>query len=326
MKLIIPMAGKGTRLRPHTILKSKALFEIGGKPILGHILNSISKLRIKEAIFIVDEPNLELERFLKQNHKFKCSFVIQKERKGVGHAIYETKKLFNLDSEVFVLFADTLIEADVSNIKKGFHDGIIWTQKVQDPTKYGVVYLNDGIVTRLIEKPEFPDSDLAIVGMYYFKSSKVLFKSLKYIIDNDIKSKGEYQLTDAMQYMINSGSKLISRPVNIWQDCGNFESILEANKYLLNKIDIKGPAPKTSVIIKPVFIGVGSKVTNSVIGPNVSIGNDCIIDGAIIKNSVIGEEVSIQGGNMDKCLVGSNVNLKIKGKSLNLGDYSSADF
>ncbi|MFT4261050.1 MAG: sugar phosphate nucleotidyltransferase [Candidatus Woesearchaeota archaeon] len=325
MKLIIPMAGHGTRLRPHTFTRSKALYEVAGKPILGHVLDRIKGIDVNEAIFILDEYNKDLEMYLKSNYKFKCSFVLQKERKGVGHAIYETRNAFKKNEDVFVLFVDTLIEADLKNISKGVHDGVIWTKRVEDPSNFGVVFLHEGYISRLIEKPDVPDSNQAIVGMYYFKSSDMLFDSLKHIIKNEIKNKGEYQLTDAMQHMINIGCKLISKDVSVWEDCGSVENMLEANKYLLNKIDIKSKNPNTSVIIKPVFIDVGAEISNSVIGPNVSIGKDCVIDGCIIKNSIIGEESVVRGANLDGSMIGNKSKVSGKGASLNIGDWSSTD-
>lgn len=325
MKLIIPMAGHGTRLRPHTFTKSKALYEVAGKPILGHVLDRIKGLNISEAVFILDEYNKDLERYLKSAYKFKSSFVLQKERKGVGHAIYETRGAFKKDEDVFVLFADTLIEADLKNITKGVHDGIIWTKRVEDPSSFGVVFLHEGYISRIIEKPDVPDSDQAIVGIYYFKSSDILFNSLKHIIKNDIKNKGEYQLTDALQHMINKGVKLVSKEVGIWKDCGSIENMLEANKYLLDKIEIKSNNPKTSVIIKPVFIDVGAKITNSVIGPNVSVGKDCVIDGCIIKDSIVGEESVIKGANLDKSMIGNKSEVSGKSSNLNIGDWSKTE-
>lgn len=320
MKIIIPMAGKGTRLRPHTLTTPKALVELAGKPMLAHVLDRIKVLKPKEAIFVVDERNHQLESYLNKNYPFKSKFVVQKERKGAGHAIYQTKEVFGSKDKVFVIFADTLIEADLSSVKTR-SDGVIWTKKVEDPSNYGIVHTEKNYVVQLIEKPEVPTSDQAIVGMYFFKDSDMLFRSLTYIIENEIVSKGEYQITDAIQYMINQGAKIRTSPVNIWQDCGTTQMLLDANKYLLKKSNIKSK-PTTSVIIPPCHISDGVKIKDSIIGPNVSVGKDSVIVGSIVKNSIIGRESKLKEVNMDESIVGNSSEVIGTFKSISIGDYS----
>ena len=325
MKLIVPMAGYNPTLAPQTLNKSKALFEVAGKPILGHVLDRVKGLNFSSAIFILDEHNEKLEKYIKKEYKFSPEFVLQKERLGVAHAIHQARDAFEKDEDVLILFVDTLIESEFKDFNKGFHDGIIWTKKVNDPRKFGVVFHHEGYISKLIEKPVVIDSNEAMVGMYYFKSWKLLHKAIKHIIDNDIKNHDTHQLTDAMQIMINNGAKLLSREVLTWKDCGSFESVLEANSHLLKKTNIKSPTPTGTVIVKPVHIGEGCKITNSIIGPYVSIGKDCVIEGSIIKNSIVGEESNIKDANLNKTIIGSNNHVRAKGKSLNLGDFSLID-
>ena len=204
MKLIIPMAGKGKRLKPHTNTMPKALVEVAGRPILAYILDSVSTLNIDKVIFIVDRDNPELREFLTKNYKFTPIFVQQREQKGVGHAISGARKYVG-NEDVMILFGDTLIEADLKSVKKIKGDGIIWTKQVSDPRKFGVVFMYNGYISKLIEKPDMAVSDQAIVGMYYFKKPNDLFEALDYLIKNDIQTKGEFQLTDAIQLMITRG-------------------------------------------------------------------------------------------------------------------------
>ncbi len=324
MKLIIPMAGKGTRLRPHTITTPKPLVELAGKPMLAHVLDRIKDLKIKEAVFIVDEEKPALKKYLEKTYGFKVYFEIQKERKGIAHALYQGKKYFGKE-EVFILFADTLIEADFKNLKKTKADGIIWTKEVEDPRKFGVVFLHNDYITKLIEKPEIPPTNKAIVGMYYLKDASKLFKAIKTILDKQIMSKNEYQITDALQIMIESGQKLKNGEVSMWKDCGNVTSLLEANRYLLKKINVK-TTPKKSVIIKPVNIEPGAQIINSVIGPNVSIGRDTLIDGSVIKESIIGKESVIKDTILKNSVIGNNTKVQGNGKSVSIGDYSEAHY
>lgn len=319
------MAGYSPKLAPHTFNKSKALFEVAGKPILSHVLDRVKGLDFSEVIFVLDEHNPKLEKYLKSKYKFKFSFVLQKERRGVADAIHQARGEFEKDEDVFILFVDTLIEADFKDFKKGFHDGIIWTKKVDDPRRFGVVFHHENYISKLIEKPAVIDSNEAMVGMYYFRSWKVLHKAIKHIIDNDILNQGEYQLTDAMQIMINNGAKLLSREVKTWKDFGSLDSILEANSYLLKNNNIKSQTPTKCVIIKPVYIGEGCKITNSVIGPHVSIGRDCTIEGCIIRNSIVGEESRVTDANLNKSVIGAKNVVSARGKSLNLGDLSLID-
>lgn len=324
MKLIIPMAGKGTRLRPHTFTTPKALVELAGSPMLAHVLDSIKELNFDEAIFVVDQEYLGLGKYLTKRFGFKVSFVMQKERLGNAHAIYLTKQLIKDDSDVFVLFADTLIEANLKGLKRIDFDGVIWTKEVDDPRKYGVVFKDGDVITKIIEKPEVVDSNEAIVGMYYFKSSAKLFESIETLIDEDMKTKGEYQLADAIDLMIRNNSVFKSSKVKIWQDCGTIPSLLEANEYLLRKLKLRHDStPKTSVIINPVFIDKGAQIKNSIIGPNVSVGKDVIIENSILKNSILGDESKVLDVTLKDSVIGKKAKVSNSDqKRLNVGDWS----
>lgn len=325
MKLIIPMAGKDDRLKPHTHTTPKALLHIAGKTLIEHVLDSVQELPIDKVIFIVDQNYPELEKTILKKYRFKPLFILQKERKGVGHAILGAKK-YAQDEEIIILFADTLIEADLKKIKKLESEAILWTKEVKDPRMYGVAFLHDGFVTKLIEKPDTPVSDKALVGAYYFKNSKKLFESLEKLISSEIMTHGEYQLTDAIQFMINEGAKIRAENVKIWYDCGNLPNLLETNKYLLLKEGHKVTGTTNTVIIKPVFIEKGAEINNSIIGPNVSIGADTIITNSIISNTIINNRSTIKDALIKDSVVGKQTKVAGTIKKLNIGDSSEIHY
>lgn len=321
MKLIVPMAGRNSKLNPFTTTTPKPLIHVAGKPILGHLLDRLSQVKITEAIFIVDEDNQELKLFMAKNYKFKSKYILQKERKGVAHAIFGAKNFVH-NEEIMILLADTLIETDLASFNKSKADGVIWTKQVKDPRDYGVVFMYDGLITQLIEKPETPISDRAIVGLYYIKDSEKLFSSIDFLLKNKITTKGEYQLTDAFQLMINKGSRIISADVKVWQDCGTIPNLLEMNRYLLSKAKASGGDLKNSVVIKPVFFEKGAKVYDSVIGPNVSVGKNSKVNSCIISDTIIGENAVVDSAVLKECTIGKNSKVFGARKKLNMGESS----
>lgn len=317
MKLIVPMARRvvkdSAKFQPPSPLMSLA-----GRPILVRVLDVVKSLDVSEVIFIVGKDSSELKKIISENFDFKTRFVLQKNQKGVAHAIYGAKKFVG-DEPCMVLFADSIINTKFSSLNKLKEDVVIWTKEVVDPRPFGVVFLHDGFVSRLIEKPDSPVSDLAMVGMYYFKNSKLLFDSISFLIKNNILSKGAYQLTDALQIMINKGAKVISKKVYSWHDCGTKKNLLEANKSVI--FDQKTASlAKTNVLIKPVFVGKGARIKNSVIGPNVSVGGGAEIVSAIIKNSVVGDGAVIENDNLESSLVGRRSKVIGSSKKINLRD------
>jgi glucose-1-phosphate thymidylyltransferase len=325
MKLIIPMAGKGDMLKPHTHITPKALVKIAGKPLIEHVIESVSALNFEKIIFIVDQSYPELEANLEKKYSQKTAFIMQKERKGVGHAILGAKKYIEEKDDAIIVFADTLVETDLKIVKKHKYDGIIWTEDVKDPRNYGVAFLQNGFVTKLIEKPDTPVSDKALVGLYYFKQATKLFKALEFLINNDIKTKGEYQLTDAIQIMINEGSKIEHADVKVWHDCGTVANLLETSKLLLKKsssIITKLNTYKNTSIIQPVHIEKGADITNSVIGPNVSVGKDAVVKNSIISNSIIRSGAQVNDAILQDCIIGRHTKVHGSSKKFNLGDSS----
>jgi len=316
------MAGRGTRLRPFTYTTSKPMMRVAGKPILGHLLDSLSALKIDKTIFIVSEDNADLKKFIKKNYSFDATYILQKDHKGVAHAIYGAKNYAN-DDETIILFADTLIKADLKRVHNNKDlDGIIWTKQVEDPRSFGVVFTHNGIISKIIEKPETPISDKAIVGLYYFKNSTKLFEAIEHLLKNDIKTKGEFQLTDALQLLVNQDERLIQEDVAIWKDCGTAQNLLETQAYLLEHIKDNKAKTEHSIIIKPVFIEKGARIINSVVGPNVSIGKDSVIESSIVSNSILGRDALIGQSILENSIIGNEARIKGSPRKLNMGDSS----
>lgn len=336
MKLIVPMAGMGKRLRPHTLTMPKPLLPIAGKPIVQRLVEDIMKVckeSIEEIAFVIGNFGEKVENQLKEiaaDIGAKGSIYYQKEALGTAHAILCAKDA--LDGKTIVAFADTLFQADFSLNEN--QDGIIWVKQIDDPSAFGVVMLNEAnIITDFVEKPETYVSDLAIIGIYYFKNGGYLRKELEYVIDNDIRDKGEYQLTTALENMKNKGTLFSAAPVSDWLDCGNKDATVSTNKRILELGQENGLTPrlsdyKTGKIIEPCYIGKNVKLENSVIGPFVSIGNNTIIENSKIENSIILADSLIKSANLNNSMIGNHVvysgnGKENRGNSVSIGDYSS---
>ena len=332
MNIIIPMAGRGSRLRPHTLTTPKPLIAFAGKSIVQRLVEDIVNVcdeEINEIAFIIGDFGKEVERNLiniANDLGAEGKIVYQDQPLGTAHAILCAKE--SLKGNVVVAFADTLFKADFKLEKNS--DGIIWVNKIDDPSSFGVVKVNEEkIITDFVEKPEFFVSDLAIIGIYYFKSGENLNKELQYLIDNDIKDKGEYQLTNALENMKNKGLKFTTGEVTEWLDCGNkdatvytCERVLDHNKN--TEMIADDSQMINSKIIEPCYIGSGTKIENSIIGPNVSVGNNTIILNSQIKESIIQNTSKIENAKLYKSMIGNNVffdghNIELE---VSIGDFS----
>ena len=332
MNIIIPMAGRGSRLRPHTLTTPKPLIAFAGKSIVQRLVEDIVNVcdeEINEIAFIIGDFGKEVERNLidiANDLGAEGKIFYQDQPLGTAHAILCAKE--SLKGNVVVAFADTLFKADFKLEKNS--DGIIWVNKIDDPSSFGVVKVNEKkIITDFVEKPEFFVSDLAIIGIYYFKSGENLNKELQYLIDNDIKDKGEYQLTNALENMKNKGLKFTTGEVTEWLDCGNkdatvytCERVLDHNKN--TEMIADDSQMINSKIIEPCYIGSGTKIENSIIGPNVSIGNNTIILNSQIKESIIQNTSKIENAKLYKSMIGNNVffdghNIELE---VSIGDFS----
>ena len=332
MNIIIPMAGMGKRMRPHTLTTAKPLLPIAGKPIVQRLVEDIigtANEKVDEIAFIIaphfgkatEDMLLGIARNLGANGKI----CYQEEALGTAHAILCAAD--SLSGNVFIAFADTLFKADFK-IDTG-KDAIIWTQKVDDPSAFGVVKLDDdGRITEFVEKPETFVSDLAIIGVYYFQDGQNLRKELQYLLDNDIKEKGEYQLTNAMENMKNKGMAFYCDQVEEWLDCGNKDATVYTNQRILEIKNGKEPlVAKTAILenvtlIHPCFIGENVLVRNSVIGPHVSLENKVKVENSIISNSIVQEKATVKNAHFTNTILGKDVIYSDKPRELSLGDFS----
>lgn len=331
MKVIIPLAGKGTRLRPHTHTKPKPLLHVAGKAILSHILDDLKKsnLKISEIIFITGHLKEKIEEFVSKNYKFKLRFIEQKTMDGTAGAISLAKTF--VDEEVLIIYADTIFETDLGIIKKVQSnkniDGIFWVKEVEDYQRFGVVVKDqNNFMTKMVEKPKEPISKLANIGVYYIKNYNMMFEGIEHIYKNKITLKGEFFLTDAFQYMIEKGAKLLVTDVKGWYDCGKAETLLETNRTLLKKYHATKSKLKNSLIIGNVFIEEGVIIENSIIGPDVSITKGCEIKDSIIKNSIIDENSKLYKIQLSDSLIGANALVVGNFKKLNIGDSSEIHY
>ncbi len=334
MRIIVPMAGLGKRMRPHTLTTPKPLIPIAGKPIVHRLVEDIAKVcgqKVEEVAFIIHpsfgaeaEKNLIL---VAEKIGAKGTIFYQTEALGTAHAIMCAKE--SLIGNVVVAFADTLFKADFT--LDANKDGIIWVQKIDNPSAFGVVKLNENQeITDFVEKPTTFVSDLAIIGIYYFKDGAYLRKNLQYLLDNNITEKGEYQLTNALENMKAEGAKFAIGEVHEWLDCGNKDVTVQTNaRYLefLQSVNVELVAKSAkiinSVIIAPVFVGENAIIENAVIGPHVSVGAGTKIAGSIISNAIIQENSAIKNAHITNSMLGNFVVLEDTPKQVSLGDYSN---
>ncbi|MDH4222071.1 MAG: sugar phosphate nucleotidyltransferase [candidate division Zixibacteria bacterium] len=320
MKVIIPVAGIGTRLRPLTHTAPKVLLHVAGKPILAHVLEGLKGLKIDEVIFVIGFMGEKIIDYVKKNYRFKSTFIKQKELKGVGYAVHIAARRVTKGEPVLIILGDTVFKMDLKPVIKGSYDSL-GIKEVDNPGRFGVVKLKYGFATELIEKPDKPISNKALVGVYYIKSSQLLKTALQEILRKDIRTRGEYQLTDALQLMINKGIKFSTFDISGWFDCGKPETLLDTNRHLLSLVK-KTRQIKGSVIVPPVFIPRSCRIENSIIGPNVSVGKNAFIHNSVIKNSILGEKSEVSFCLLDSSLVGNNSQVLGKFQRLNLGDSS----
>ena len=324
MRAIIPVAGIGSRLKPHTYSTPKVLLNVGGKPILGHILDKLSEEGIKKATFVIGHLGDMIKDFVQDNYRsFKSDFVEQEEMLGLGHAIYTALPTID-DKEIFIILGDTIFDVNLKGVFKK-KKSALGVKEVDDPRRFGVAVTENGVIKKVVEKPQRLVSNLALVGLYYFCNSESLSKSLKQLVDKNIRTKNEFQLTDAIQLMIEDGEEFKTFPVEGWYDCGKPETLLSTNRLLLQR-DGKYKKYKGVVINPPVFIAKDADIKNSVIGPDVSIDKEAVVANSVIKNSIIGSNAKVTNAILENSIIGNNSLIKGSYKRLNSGDSSEIEF
>ncbi len=326
LKIVIPMAGLGTRLRPHTWSKPKQLVSVAGKPVLDHVLQMLTTLPDPsqiELINIVGYLGDQIEAHIRERYPhYRSHFVTQDDPRGQSHAIYLARQF--LSGPMMVVFADTLIETDLSFLTGDVSEAIAWVKQVPDPRRFGVVVLDDrGYVTRLIEKPDTTENNLAVVGFYYFPSAEDLSAAIDEQMQRGLALKGEYFLADAINILLERGLKMRTQRVDVWLDAGTPEALLETNRYLLenghhNSEEVA--RRKNVVVIPPVFVHPTAQVENSVIGPYASIGADARVTSSIIRNSILEDEAQVTEVILESSLIGRRAQIQRRAGVINAGD------
>jgi glucose-1-phosphate thymidylyltransferase len=332
MRIIIPMAGMGKRMRPHTLVTPKPLIEFAGKPMVHHIVEELARTcqePIEEIAFIIGDFGKEVENSLisvAEKVGARGTIYYQEEPLGTAHAVLCAAP--SLEGKLIVAFADTLFKADFLLDER--MDAVIWVQQVNDPKPFGVVKINDeGLITDFVEKPQVFVSDLAIIGIYYFRDGANLRSELQSLIDNDIREKGEYQITNALEHMQRKGLRFAPGQVNEWLDCGNRQATVETHRRWLQLFPKEKLRPDESVqitdsvIIQPCFFGKNVKITGSVIGPFVSLAENTNAENSVIKNSIVQKQSHIQNAVIMNSMIGSHVLVENPSMDLSLGDYST---
>lgn len=313
MKLIVPLAGKGTRLLPLTRRVPKPLVRVAGRPVMDYVMDAVKGLDVEELIVITGHLKDVVERYIVKRYDVKATFVEQKTLDGTAGAINLARPY--VDSPVLIIFVDTVFEADLSLINRVDADGIIWANEVEDYQRFGVIVTDaGGYMTRIVEKPSTPVSRLANIGLQYIKDWKMLFDGIAHVLKQPPGKGGEYYLTDAFQYMVDRGRRLLTAPVAGWYDCGKVDTLLETNQHLLEHGRARipsGPCPRCT-IIPPVYIEDGVTIHDATVGPNVSIEAGSSVAESTIANSILGRNVRVVRSTVKDSLVGDDQKLEDK--------------
>lgn len=328
MKVILPVAGKGTRLRPHTHTKAKSLVHVGGKTVLEHIMLRLLPLQADEYIFITDENSSQISEFMKAKFpEVPCQYIIQTERKGPAHAVSLASKHICAGDDLLVVFNDTIFVADLSQIPKicADCDGLIYSKEVEDYQRFGVNVLDGNYIVNMVEKPDTPVSRLAQVGLYYLKDGSDFMHFLSDTIAAGDMVKGEFYLPSVFMRMIGQGRKFRAPEIDAWLDCGKPETLLETNRYLLRGRHHLHGETINSVLIEPVHVERGAVVRDSIIGPNVSIAAGCIIRQSIISDSIVNCNTDVTNMVLHNSILGDSVHLAGSPRKMNIGDHSLID-
>ena len=322
MQVVLPVAGFGTRLRPQTWSRPKPLVTVAGKTLIDHVLDRLAVLEPEKVVFITGYLGEQIEEHVRSTYDFESAFVEQREMLGQSHAILQARD--EISGPVLVLFPDMIFEADFTVVRSTDADGILWVKQVDDPSRFGVVVKDGERVATLVEKPDEPVSDLAIMGIYYFKDAGRLIDVIERQIADENITKGEYFIADAIQMMIDDGAHFTTTEASVWQDAGTNEALLETNRYLLDMSD-SATSNDEAIIIPPALIDPTATVRHSIIGPYVSVGAGSTVTGSIVKDSIIDNGAQVDGANLDHSIIGREAIVRGGPACLNVGDTSAVD-
>lgn len=324
MKLVVPLAGYGTRMRPHTFVRPKPLINVAGKPVLGHILDRFLPYHIEEAIFIVGHLGEQVAEYVDTHYAFPVTrYVEQRELKGQAHALWLAREY--LSGPLFIIFVDTIFDGELDVIHRTEADGVAFVKEVEDPRRFGVAVTDtNGRIVRFVEKPDTLEHRLALIGLYWLREGEALVQAIEELLARNIQTKGEYYLADALQLMIDQGKHMIPHTVEVWEDCGTIEATLQTNRYLLRH----GAANEeqhtfpTSVIIPPCYIGENVVIERSVVGPYATVLDNAVIRDAIVRDAIVGEGSLIEAALVQDSLIGDRVRVRGQFQQFNITDAS----
>ena len=322
MKVIIPLAGKGTRLRPHTHITPKPMLKVAGKPVMAYILEDLERLgNVEQVVYITGHLKEKVEQYTREAFRIPAVFIEQQVQDGTAGAVALARA--HVDQPVLIIFVDTIFDADLSVINRTDADGIIWVKTVEDYQRFGVVVTDaDGNMTKIVEKPKTPISKRANIGLYYIRNWKLLYEGIDQVLKSP-KNQGEYFLTDAFQYMIDKGAKIKVIDVDGWYDAGKIDTLLDTNRVMLEKGRARVPAGiDRSQIIDPVYIEDGAKIVNSKVGPNVSLGAGSIVEHSTLRDTIAGSNCRIVRSTLVNSLIGDDVIVAGAKGEVTLGDHS----
>jgi glucose-1-phosphate thymidylyltransferase len=322
VKVIIPLAGKGTRLRPHTYVTPKPMLRVAGKPVMEYVLDDVKTLpNVGQIIYITGHLKEKVEEFARASTDIPSVFVEQKIQDGTAGAVALARDY--VDQPVLIIFVDTIFDADLSIIESTDADGIIWTKEVEDYQRFGVVVTDEsGFMTKIVEKPTTPISKRANIGLYYIRNWKLLYEGIASVL-KQAPNKGEWYLTDAFQYMIDHGAKIRVVDVAGWYDAGKIDTLLETNRAMLERGRAQSPhSVENSTILDPVYVEAGVTIRNSIVGPNVSIGEGTTVDGSTLSDTIIETYSNIKGSTLTNSLVGHHTVVDGVSGEITIGDHS----
>lgn len=325
MKIVIPAAGQGVRLRPHTHTLPKVMLPVAGRPIIGHILADVERLAPEEVRLVVGYRGDTIERYAERAFPdLPIRLVWQKEQLGLGHAVLQALEPGDRDA-VLVILGDTVFDVDYAKVV-AHRDNVLGVRTVPDPERFGIVEMqaDAGTIARLVEKPAEPKGNLALVGLYFIHDAELLRQAIAGLVDDDSRTRGEYQLTDALQRMIDAGERFVPYEIGGWYDCGKSETLLATNRALLDLRPPQNPAQgvERSVLIPPVHMGPGCAIENAIVGPHVSMAEGVTIRDAIVRDSILADGAHVEGAVLEGSIVGPDARVRGRARTLNLGDNS----
>lgn len=329
MKIVIPMAGYGTRLRPHTWSRPKPLLSVAGKAVLGHVLDMFAEVpNIEEVVFIVGYLGEQVEDFMAKHFpEITAQYILQEQLLGQSHALWLARE--HLKGPICMVFVDTLLEADLSGIPDEKAAAVAWVKQVEDPRRFGVADVGkDGKVRRLIEKPDDIRNNLALAGFYYFEDAEALVQAIERQMEEGTQLGGEYYLVDAINIMLEAGLDMRVEPVEVWKDCGTPDALLDTNRYLLDNgrdNTVEAALRDSAIIIPPVFIHPTASISGSLVGPYASIGPECVIQQAIVRDAIVEARALVKDCILEQSIIGQDARVVGQPRRLQVGDHSSLD-